>query len=628
MIRIINIREHPQWLGRAAEYFSSRFPAEGSHYAGSVKDSVTTEKPAPRWYIMLKGVDVLTVENVLTGVNVPTGDNGPVIVGGIVSIGDDEPAIFGGTDSTGDNEPAIIGGIGLIEADSAERTDLSPWICGLYVEPDERGRGLGAALLTHARREAAALGFAKLYIKTEMAGYFEKYDWRYIGSYIPLNGSHQPFDGRHQPFKESFRPLYYGYARIYEIDTLLIHTTRLTLRPFTESDAAGLSEISRQPAARRYLSDMVWEAEEEAKRFIIRYNLEKYDERAHRVIMAVTLKNDGRCIGFVGIGPKPELGGEIEIGFLTAETHKNKGYATEACRALIWWFFERKNQDVINAITEPENKASRRVLEKLGFAYGGERIFDDGSVFDCFRLYHTDTLPGPVWDMRNLYRAEKMGDFFNARADGYNEHMLNLGSSKRDDSDYVKFAKCFPRTKKRLAVLDVGCGTGLELDYIWKRAPNAHMTCLDISRGMLDLLLKNHPCGHARLTVIEASFVDWDYPADAFDIVASHAAMHHFWHDEKVEIYKKIYGSLKQGGYYIEGDFIVDEIHSEQYRRRYELITESLPAGVKPGEFHIDIPFTIKVQIKLLCAAGFSHVELIHDNIALRGSGAMLKAVK
>jgi tRNA (cmo5U34)-methyltransferase len=295
---------------------------------------------------------------------------------------------------------------------------------------------------------------------------------------------------------------------------------------------------------------------------------------------------------------------------------------------MIWWAFERGGCDVLSAIVMPENKPSLQVIEKLGFAYGGTRTFDDGTVFDYFRLYNTDTLPGPVWDRRSLYKPEKMGDFFNVRADGYNEHMLGIGMSGAGCADYITYGGCFPKTGEAIKILNIGCGTGLELDYIWAQAPNAHIVCVDMSRAMLDLLLKNHPGGHSRLTVIEASFVDWAYPAETYDIVTSHACMHHFWPEEKIAIYRKILASLKRGGHYIEGDFIVDHIHAEQYRKRYEIITANLPEKAKPGEYHIDIPFTLDVQLQLQRSAGFSRVEVLDEDVKPNASGAITRAWK
>ena len=407
------------------------------------------------------------------------------------------------------------------------------------------------------------------------------------------------------------------------MQNLKIETARLLLRPFTESDAAAASRNSKQPNARRFLSDMIWETEKEAQGFIRWFNAEKHGSGIPHIILAVTLKDNGQCIGFIGIGPKAELDNEIELGFLIAEEHQNKGYATEAGKAMIWWAFEQGKQDVLSAIASPENNASRRVLDKLGFIHGGTRTWDDGGKSDYFRLYHTDYLPNPEWDIHNLYKLEPMSVFFDVRSDGYNEKMLS-GSGVED---YKKLGACFPKTNKALNILDIGCGTGIELDYIWTQVPNAQITCVDVSRGMLDLLLKNHPDNHNRITIIKASYIDWIYPENAYDIVVSNMTMHHLWPDEKIGVYREIRNAINPNGCYIEGDFMVDAFAVKQYQRRYEIITSYLPDKAAPGEYHIDIPCSVITQVGLLRDAGFGSVEVLCESIN-RGNGAILQARK
>jgi len=244
--------------------------------------------------------------------------------------------------------------------------------------------------------------------------------------------------------------------------------------------------------------------------------------------------------------------------------------------------------------------------------------------FDYFRLYRIDYLPNPEWDIHSLYKPEPMGVFFDTRADIYNDHML---AGQNDEEDYKKLGDCFPKTDQTIQILDIGCGTGIELNHIWERCPNAHITCVDVSRGMLDLLIKDHGERHDKITVVKESYINWIYPENRFDIVVSNMTMHHFWPDEKVGVYRKILDTLKPSGTYIEGDFIVDAMMAEQYRRRYENITAKLPEKANPGEYHIDIPCTVDVQQKLLKDAGFGAIKVLNATIN-RGNGAILSARK
>jgi len=371
---------------------------------------------------------------------------------------------------------------------------------------------------------------------------------------------------------------------------------------------------------------MVMETEEDALQWIRWVNNKKFDTEVPCVVLAIELKSSCKCIGLIGVAPKQELNNEIEILFEIADEYHNKGYATEAGKATIWWAFEQARQNVLSAIVKPENKASRRVIEKLGFVYCDTRTlpYDDVDCdFDYFKLYHTDQLPSPEWDDNDLYSPENMELFFDKRASGYNEHMLRDGGI----NDYIKLGSFIPATQEPVSILDIGCGTGIELSYIWKKAPNAHITCIDLSHEMLNLLLEHYHDKTEQITVIRASFTSWEYPENKFDMVVSSMTMHHFWQDEKVGIYKKIYRTLKTNGMYIESDFIVPEPLAEQYRRRYRKFLAHAIDKALPGEYHIDIPFTVYTQKELLYSAGFTEVEMLNNDIN-HGNGAILRAVK
>ncbi|MCL2662580.1 MAG: GNAT family N-acetyltransferase [Oscillospiraceae bacterium] len=165
MEQIINIRERPEWLELAADYFSSRWNIDRQLYHDSISDSLTTVDALPRWYLMLRNA-VLQNSGLYN-----------------TELHNAKPRNF---DITEDN---IIGGFGLIDNDFMVRTDLYPWMCALYIEPAERGKQLGEKLLEHSRREAAALGFNKVYLNTDHIGYYEKYNCSYIGDFAHQSGT-------------------------------------------------------------------------------------------------------------------------------------------------------------------------------------------------------------------------------------------------------------------------------------------------------------------------------------------------------------------------------------------------------------------------------------------------------
>ena len=78
---------------------------------------------------------------------------------------------------------------------------------------------------------------------------------------------------------------------------------------------------------------------------------------------------------------------------------------------------------------------------------------------------------------------EKMDEFFENRIDIYDEHMLSIPHIK---NGYIKFAELIHENAKDL--LDLGCGTGLELVEIFKRFPEIKVSGIDLTQKMLDKL--------------------------------------------------------------------------------------------------------------------------------------------
>lgn len=79
---------------------------------------------------------------------------------------------------------------------------------------------------------------------------------------------------------------------------------------------------------------------------------------------------------------------------------------------------------------------------------------------------------------------EEMSSFFERRLGGYEEHM-----SEWKDA-YGKMAQMIPADAHK--ILDLGCGTGLELDEIFKLYPSVSVTGIDLCSAMLDRLREKH----------------------------------------------------------------------------------------------------------------------------------------
>ena len=214
---------------------------------------------------------------------------------------------------------------------------------------------------------------------------------------------------------------------------------------------------------------------------------------------------------------------------------------------------------------------------------------------------------------------EKMSDFFEARLDGYDEHMMtNIESA---NEFYPFTAKQLP-TAENCHILDLGCGTGLELEEYYLLNPSARVTGVDLSQGMLSAL--KNKFADKDITLICDSYFDLPFGVSSFDSAVSVESLHHFTKEEKTPLYTKLHKALKDGGYFILTDYFSLSDEEEQMHRQ-NLIALKAGQGIADDEFyHYDTPLTVKHETEALLEAGFSSV------MALQNWGATytIKALK
>ncbi len=197
---------------------------------------------------------------------------------------------------------------------------------------------------------------------------------------------------------------------------------------------------------------------------------------------------------------------------------------------------------------------------------------------------------------------EEMSAFFNERVDTYEEHMLtNVAGCKEG---YLKMAELIPKTTKTL--LDLGCGTGLELDEIFKLLPNLKVIGVDLTEGMLVKLKAKHP--DKDLTLINENYFNYAFGIERFEVAVSFESLHHFSHKEKIGLYTNIHKSLVKNGIYIEADYMAPtQEYEDFYYGENERIRKEL--GITEGFYHYDTPCTVTNQISMLKESGFKMVN-------------------
>lgn len=213
---------------------------------------------------------------------------------------------------------------------------------------------------------------------------------------------------------------------------------------------------------------------------------------------------------------------------------------------------------------------------------------------------------------------ERMEAFFESRLDGYDAHMLR--EIEGAGAFYRFTAEQLP-VRPGSEVLDLGCGTGLELEEYFRLNPGARVTGIDLSAAMLDALAVKLP--DKNLELVCGSYFDADLGRERFDAAVSVESLHHFTAERKLGLYQNLYRALKPDGYFVLTDYFAS---TEELERTYFAELERLKReqGVTDdGFYHYDTPLTAEHEVQVLKSAGFDRVSTLKswgDTVTLRAA--------
>ncbi len=174
----------------------------------------------------------------------------------------------------------------------------------------------------------------------------------------------------------------------------MIETERLFIRRFAPSDYRDLHE---------YLSDPVTYIFEPGKPVSLEEARQMAEQRsAGDDFWAVVRKRDDKLVGhlyFKQLEPKDKL--TWELGYIFHPKFQRMGYGSEAAAALVEYAFDRFRAHRIMARCNPDNEASWRLLEKIGFTREGH--------FRKSGFVHKDESGAPIWtDVYEYSKLEKV----------------------------------------------------------------------------------------------------------------------------------------------------------------------------------------------------------------------------
>ncbi len=142
MYEIINAHEYNRGIDEAAHYIHSKWgrPTNLPFYLDAIRNSSDNASRLPVFYLVMNG---------------------------------DE----------------ICGCSALIVNDFISRHDLYPWFACVFVEKDHRGKKLGSMMMDRGAKDAKKMGFEKMYLTTDLDGYYERYQWFRIEDGFEMDGS-------------------------------------------------------------------------------------------------------------------------------------------------------------------------------------------------------------------------------------------------------------------------------------------------------------------------------------------------------------------------------------------------------------------------------------------------------
>lgn len=158
----------------------------------------------------------------------------------------------------------------------------------------------------------------------------------------------------------------------------VLHTARLTLRPWRDTDLAPWAAMNADPEVRRHLGPVLTRAQADASVAAFQGDF----ARRGYGWWAVEVTATGEFTGFAGlddVDPGLPFTG-VEAGWRLARAAWGHGYATEAGRACLTYGFDVLGLAEVLAVTTADNHRSQAVMRRLGMTRDPADDFDDPAV--------------------------------------------------------------------------------------------------------------------------------------------------------------------------------------------------------------------------------------------------------
>lgn len=146
-----------------------------------------------------------------------------------------------------------------------------------------------------------------------------------------------------------------------------LHAPAVTLRRLRLADAPAIFErYARDPDVTRYISWPPHRTVADTEDFLTRVGRAAAKGRGHAY--AILPLGESELCGSIGFDVR---GSSITMGYVLARSHWGRGLASASLRALTGWALAQPGLWRVEALCHPDNGASARVMEKIGFVREG-----------------------------------------------------------------------------------------------------------------------------------------------------------------------------------------------------------------------------------------------------------------
>ena len=147
----------------------------------------------------------------------------------------------------------------------------------------------------------------------------------------------------------------------------VLETERLFLRQLSIEDAEFILTLLNEPSFLRYIGDKKVRNSNDAQQYILNGPIASYKQNGFG-LYRVELKESRVPIGMCGLIKREELP-DVDIGFAFLPDYWNRGFASEAAAVVMNYAEQTVKLKRIVAITSPDNDASIKLLQRMGFTF-------------------------------------------------------------------------------------------------------------------------------------------------------------------------------------------------------------------------------------------------------------------